>query len=127
MSFNVPAQKLSNQSSLNVLTGTHLISHGRLANSDNSSFLRTGQEDVLTAKSQDLPAVVNGMRKICAMASTLLGGAVTANGEVTPTTTVIGPTPTSAAITTTHDGILAGSIAMLFLTFTLVIFSGLVV
>jgi hypothetical protein len=64
------------------------------------------------------------MRTVCAMASTLLGGAVTANGEVTPTTTVIGPTPTSASIAANR--ILAGSIAMLFVTFALVVFSGLV-
>jgi len=89
-------------------------------------FLRTGQENVLTAKSQDLPAIVDGMRKICAIASTLLGGAVTANGEVTPTTSIAVPTPTSAATTTT-DGIILGTIAMLALTFALVINFGLVI
>ena len=91
------------------------------------SFQRTGQEDVLTTDTQNLPAVLSGIQKVCAVASTLLGGAVTANGEVTPTTSVAVPTSTSAAITTISDGNLLGSIAMFALVFALVITSGLVI
>jgi hypothetical protein len=124
MLSSVHAQTHSRQFSLSALIGTlrpcYLL---RLISSDHISFLRTGQEDVLTASTDDLPAVLSGMRNVCAIASTLLGGAVTANGEITPTASSVVPIPTSAAITTAHDGILLGSIGMLFLTFALIIIS----
>ncbi|TFK92175.1 hypothetical protein K466DRAFT_513991 [Polyporus arcularius HHB13444] len=58
-------------------------------------FIQTNQTQFLN--SQDLPAVVDGMRKICALESTLLGGVATADGEVTPTSSLPVPTPTSAS------------------------------
>ena len=51
------------------------------------SFIQTGQDDVLNTK--NLPAVVDGMRKICAIQSTLLGN-VSSTSSVAPS-----PTPTS--------------------------------
>ncbi|TFK36586.1 hypothetical protein BDQ12DRAFT_633855 [Crucibulum laeve] len=45
-------------------------------------FIKTGQEDVLNTP--DLPGVVDGMRKICALQSTLLGNVSNSNGETTP-------------------------------------------
>jgi len=55
------------------------------------SFVRTNQTQVLDAP--DLNSVVDGMRKICAIESTLLGGVASANGEL-PSTAVLTPTPT---------------------------------
>ncbi|RPD63369.1 hypothetical protein L226DRAFT_559309 [Lentinus tigrinus ALCF2SS1-7] len=57
-------------------------------------FIQTNQTQFLN--SSDLPAVVDGMRKICALESTLLGGVATADGEVTPTSSLAAATPTSS-------------------------------
>ncbi|KAI0698203.1 hypothetical protein C8T65DRAFT_661056 [Cerioporus squamosus] len=57
-------------------------------------FIQTNQTQYLN--SSDLPAVVDGMRKICALESTLLGGVATADGEVTPTSSIPVATPTSS-------------------------------
>ncbi|KAK7447061.1 hypothetical protein VKT23_014272 [Stygiomarasmius scandens] len=54
-------------------------------------FVRTNQTQVLDAP--DLNSVVDGMRKICAIESTLLGGVASANGEL-PSTAALAPTPT---------------------------------
>ncbi|ESK93286.1 hypothetical protein Moror_14549 [Moniliophthora roreri MCA 2997] len=54
-------------------------------------FVRTNQTEVLEAPS--LPDVVQGMRKICALQSTLLGGVASANGEI-PSVTTAAPVPT---------------------------------
>ncbi|KAJ8073014.1 hypothetical protein PM082_019882 [Marasmius tenuissimus] len=56
-------------------------------------FVRTNQSDVLEAPS--LPDVVQGMRQICALSSSLLGGVASANGEIPSATFVSTPTPTS--------------------------------
>ncbi|KAF8644035.1 hypothetical protein AX16_008751 [Volvariella volvacea WC 439] len=53
-------------------------------------FIRTNQTDVL--ETPDLPEVLEGMRRVCAIQSTLFGNVSGANGEVTPS-----PTPTSNA------------------------------
>jgi hypothetical protein len=49
----------------------------------------------------DVPAIVEGMRKVCALAGTLLGGVATADGEVTPTSTIHVPvvTGTTSSVT----------------------------
>ncbi|EEB89947.1 hypothetical protein MPER_11906, partial [Moniliophthora perniciosa FA553] len=54
-------------------------------------FVRTNQTEVWEAPS--LPEVVQGMRKICALESTLLGGVASANGEV-PSVAAAAPIPT---------------------------------
>jgi hypothetical protein len=41
------------------------------------SFIQTGQEDVIMG--HDLPTVVEGVRRICAVSSTLLGNVTEAN------------------------------------------------
>ena len=56
------------------------------------SFEKTNQTDWLSTP--DLPAVVDGMRKICGIASSLLGNVSAVDGEVTPTTAA--PTPTAS-------------------------------
>jgi len=56
-------------------------------------FIQTNQSDVID--SNNLPAVLDGMRRICAIESALLGGAVTANGQVTPAGTTVQPKPTA--------------------------------
>jgi len=53
-------------------------------------FIRTGQEAVIMG--HDLPAMVEGVREICAVASTLLGNVTDANNAPDPT-----PTPSSTA------------------------------
>ncbi|GLB44514.1 hypothetical protein LshimejAT787_1701410 [Lyophyllum shimeji] len=60
-------------------------------------FTQTNQTQVLNYNTQDLPSIVAGMRKICALESSLLGNVSETNGEVTPSTSVPAPTPTSAA------------------------------
>ncbi|KAL0952622.1 hypothetical protein HGRIS_006872 [Hohenbuehelia grisea] len=54
-------------------------------------FVRTNQTDVL--ETPDLPAVVEGMRKVCGVASSILGNVSASNGEVTPAPE---PSPTPA-------------------------------
>jgi len=56
-------------------------------------FEKTNQTNFLN--SQDLPAVVSGIRSICAIASTLVGNVSGADNETTPTAGVA-PTPTAA-------------------------------
>ncbi|KDQ55964.1 hypothetical protein JAAARDRAFT_36754 [Jaapia argillacea MUCL 33604] len=58
-------------------------------------FIQTNQSDILSTP--NLPAVVSGMRQVCALESTLLGGVATADGEVTPTSTGAAPTSTSTS------------------------------
>ncbi|KAF9262009.1 hypothetical protein L218DRAFT_929940 [Marasmius fiardii PR-910] len=57
-------------------------------------FERTNQTDVLNAPS--LPNVLSGMRQICALSSSLLGGVASANGEIPSGTTTSAPTPTES-------------------------------
>ena len=54
-------------------------------------FQRTNQTDVL--ETPDLGSVLNGMREICALASTLFGDVASANGELSQTASST-PTPT---------------------------------
>ncbi|KAI0830276.1 hypothetical protein BC628DRAFT_1500822 [Trametes gibbosa] len=55
-------------------------------------FTQTNQTQFLN--SDDLPKVVEGLRNVCALESSLLGGVATADGEVTPTSSIIVPTAT---------------------------------
>ena len=87
---------------------------------ENDSFIQTNQTQFLN--SSDLPAVVDGMRKICALESTLLGGVATADGEVTPTSSLAAATPTSSSgvappaspWSTVMVTVLVGVLALLF-------------
>jgi hypothetical protein len=54
------------------------------------SFIRTGQEHVLAG--DDLPSVVQGIRRVCAISSTLLGNVTQSNDEPPP------PAPTSGSV-----------------------------
>ena len=62
------------------------------------------------------------MRKICALESTLLGGVATADGEVTPTSSLAAATPTSSSgvappaspWSTMMVTMLVGALALLF-------------
>ncbi|KAF5366734.1 hypothetical protein D9758_006564 [Tetrapyrgos nigripes] len=56
-------------------------------------FVQTNQTQVLNAP--DLNSVVSGMRQVCALASTLLGGVASTDGELPSTTASPTPTPTS--------------------------------
>lgn len=55
------------------------------------SFIRTNQTDVLDTP--DLPSVLDGMRTICGMSSSILGNVSGANGELTSASST--PTPTA--------------------------------
>ncbi|KAF5375388.1 hypothetical protein D9615_007944 [Tricholomella constricta] len=59
-------------------------------------FIKTNQEQVLDYNTEDLPGILDGMRRICALQSSLLGNVSEANGEVTPVAPPP-PKPTSAA------------------------------
>lgn len=89
---------------------------GQFLNSP-ASFIRTNQSEVLNTP--NLPAVVDGMRKICALESTLLGNVSESNGEVTPAGTTPPATPTSG-VTQRSDNILWGSsVAFLLITLSM--------
>jgi hypothetical protein len=85
------------------------------------SFTQTNQTQFLDpTNAQDLPAIIEGMRKVCALESSLLGGAATADGEATPTSSVAShPTSTSAA-TPIRRGALFASTAVVILRYALV-------
>ncbi|KAH6912069.1 hypothetical protein BKA70DRAFT_1266465 [Coprinopsis sp. MPI-PUGE-AT-0042] len=55
-------------------------------------FIRTGQEHILAGN--DLPSVVQGIRRVCAISSTLLGNVTQSNDEPPPS-----PAPTSSSTT----------------------------
>ena len=57
------------------------------------SFQQTNQTSFLDSNTPNanLPSVVDGMRKVCALASTLLGGVAYTDGEATPTSSVYLP------------------------------------
>ncbi|KAI0369305.1 hypothetical protein BV20DRAFT_373956 [Pilatotrama ljubarskyi] len=67
-------------------------------------FIQTNQTQFLN--SSDLPGVLKGIHNICALESTLLGGVATADGEVTPTTSLNVPKATD---TTNSASPLSGS------------------
>jgi len=76
-------------------------------------FLQTNQSDVLDHK--DLPDLIEGIRRICAIESVLLGGAATADGQVTPSG-VAAPKPTitsGAPDMGARVGVVAGSLFFL--------------
>ncbi|KAG8779599.1 hypothetical protein FRC12_024051 [Ceratobasidium sp. 428] len=50
------------------------------------SFVQTNQTAVLDYDTADLPSVVSGMRQVCSLASTLLGGVASANSQVASST-----------------------------------------
>jgi len=79
-------------------------------------FVATNQSDILNTP--DLPSVVDGMRKVCALSSSLLGGVATADGEVTPTTSIAPPAPTgsSDALSIRSGSISMGGVFILLLT-----------
>ena len=57
-----------------------------------SSFTQTNQTQFLN--SDDLSGVLQGIHNICGLESSLLGGVATADGEVTPTTSLDVPKAT---------------------------------
>ncbi|KAJ3526860.1 hypothetical protein NM688_g8208 [Phlebia brevispora] len=59
-------------------------------------FEQTNQTAYLNTSQANLPSVLSGMQSICAIASTLLGGVATADGEVTPTSSLAVPSPTAS-------------------------------
>ena len=59
------------------------------------SFTQTNQTQFLN--SENLSSVVEGIRNVCALESTLLGGAATADGEFTPSATSNVPQATNPA------------------------------
>ncbi|KAG8700997.1 hypothetical protein FRC09_005618 [Ceratobasidium sp. 395] len=49
-------------------------------------FIQTNQTAVLDYDTADLPSVVSGMRQVCSLASTLLGGVASANSQIASST-----------------------------------------
>ncbi|KAG8771925.1 hypothetical protein FRC12_003346 [Ceratobasidium sp. 428] len=58
-------------------------------------FVQTNQTAVLNYDTADLSSVVSGMRQVCSLASTLLGGVASANSQVASSTL---SAPTTSAI-----------------------------
>jgi hypothetical protein len=65
------------------------------------SFLQTGQESLLNAQPQDLPGVVDGMRKICSLESALLGNVSNVDNETSTATNL-------SSVPTINSGLAAG-------------------
>ena len=60
------------------------------------SFEQTNQTQFLNvSNTADVPSILSGIRSVCALASVLLGGVATADGEVTPTSSIVAPSPTA--------------------------------
>ncbi|PBK69361.1 hypothetical protein ARMSODRAFT_886342, partial [Armillaria solidipes] len=80
-------------------------------------FQATNQTDIL--EGNDLPSIVSGMRKICALESTLLGNVSESNGEVTAsassTSSASTSTSSSAAIPRAMPVSLSGLYAILLI------------
>ncbi|KAH9920834.1 WD40 repeat-like protein [Epithele typhae] len=68
-------------------------------------FIQTNQTQFLDADANELPSIVSGMRSVCALASTLLGGVASADGEV-PSSTTTSTAPTSATTGDTQKPIM---------------------
>lgn len=69
------------------------------------SFIQTNQTSIIetdiTPDSSQLPAIVSGMREVCVLASTLLGGVASANSQVASSTSNAPvTTATSSAVRT---------------------------
>ena len=62
-----------------------------------TSFIQTGQENVIMG--HDLPTVVEGVRRICALSSTLLGNVTETNNA-----TANAPPPGNSALPILLDG-----------------------
>ncbi|TBU42712.1 hypothetical protein BD309DRAFT_923096 [Dichomitus squalens] len=60
-------------------------------------FIKTNQTSFLDSDSANLPGIVDGMRKICALESTLLGNVSNSDGETTPTSSAAAATATTTA------------------------------
>lgn len=77
-----------------------------------NSFIKTNQSQVLNYDTQNLPGIISGMRKVCALQSTLLGNVSESDGEVTPAPTSPAPAPTSGAA---NNKVVWGSVVALVL------------
>jgi hypothetical protein len=86
---------------VSLISGLYLL-HDSSKCHNGTSFVQTNQSQVLDAK--DLPSVLDGMRRICAIKSTLLGGSAYGNGQATrASSSPPGPTVSSRAESTTLD------------------------
>lgn len=77
-----------------VRTHTPFLASLSLKPGGENSFQQTNQTSLLNTP--NAPAVVDGMRKVCALASTLLGGVAYTDGEATPTSSVYLPPSATA-------------------------------
>ncbi|KAJ3733161.1 hypothetical protein DFJ43DRAFT_239994 [Lentinula guzmanii] len=84
-------------------------------------FEQTNQTDVLGAP--DLPSVLQGMRNICALESTLLGSAAATDGEL-PSSTGTSATPAATATSNSQARSLVLSITEMVLALLLVSITG---
>lgn len=71
------------------------------------SFEKTNQTSFLDADVQDLPGILKGVNSICGLVSTLLGNVSDTDGETTPSSAVVTPTPTAASTVANHAGLFA--------------------
>lgn len=81
-----------------------------------SSFEQTNQTSFLDAPQSDLPSVLSGIQSICAIASTLLGGVATADGEVTPTSSMAIPSPTASTNVALRQNLPSGALTIMLVT-----------
>jgi len=66
-------------------------------------FEQTNQTSFLDSSTADLPSVLSGLQKVCALASVLLGGVASTDGEI-PSASITGVSSTAAVVTTTDSG-----------------------
>lgn len=70
------------------------------------SFVQTNQTSVIekdvSPGSSELPSIVSGMRQVCALASTLLGGVASTNSQVVSSTSSA-PTANATSGAVRHD------------------------
>ena len=86
-----------------------------------SSFIQTNQTQYLDpSDGEALPSIVTGMRQLCAIASTLLGGVAYTDGAATPTSTTL-PGATGRSSSSSIRSSDVRFIAMMGITFGLVL------
>jgi len=91
------------------------------------SYSHFTQTQYLNASMEAVPAIVQGIRQICAIASTILGKPVASNGEAEGQTPIVVPSPTggSDAAMRAADSLHFGATAALGAVGLLSLFAGI--
>lgn len=95
--FGDSCARVTAQSTRSASTGEHIALRKacRKAHLPCRSFQKTNQTDFLNAS--DVPAVLSGLRSVCAFMSTIMGNVSDGDGETTPSASAAAPSPTSTS------------------------------